>query len=86
MAGIAAAAGAGGGTGAVAPTSLHTVAGASVGALFVTVALVAILIYLNLVEVDEGADERAQHLAVALTLPLLITFVAIIVYESVTIL
>ncbi|MEF8813600.1 MAG: hypothetical protein V5A55_07245 [Halovenus sp.] len=80
MAGIAAGAGAGAGAGAA--TSLFTATGVGIGAVFVTVALVLLLAYQNLVEADENADDRARRIATALTLPLLATFVAVVVFEA----
>lgn len=56
--------------------------GVGVGSVFVALALVALLAYLNLLDADEGTDEELRTTVVATVLPLAVAFVAIVVFES----
>lgn len=50
--------------------------------LVIVIALVVLLAYLNLVRAREDPDPRLPELIVSVMLPLLVTFGAIVVYES----
>jgi hypothetical protein len=59
--------------------------GFGVGGIFVAVALSAVLVYANLLDAAEIDDSDLRRLVRATLLPLLATFLVVILYKSVTV-
>lgn len=60
--------------------------GLGIGGLFVAVALVAVIVYLDLLDASSVEDDDLRRLLVATVIPLLVTFVFIVLYQSAAIL
>lgn len=72
--------------GAASATSLLSAVGVGAGGIFVVAALVLLLATLDVVDVSERVDERAQRAILAMVLPLGITFAAIVTFHSLQVL
>lgn len=60
--------------------------GLAAGGIFVAVLLVLLLAYVDLLDASRIEDEQLRRLLVASVLPLGITFVVVVLYESATLL
>jgi hypothetical protein len=56
--------------------------GLGVGGLFVAVALVVVLVYLDLLDASAIEDADLRQLLVATMMPLLVTFLFVVLYQS----
>lgn len=68
--------------GSAAATSLVSSVGLGVGGIFVAVALVLLLAYLDVFNAADWGDERVSKMLVATILPLGVTFGSIVLYQS----
>lgn len=73
---------AGTGAGAGAPTSLFSATGVGVGGIFVAMALILLLAYLELYDASEFSNRQIRALALSGIAPLLVTFATILLFES----
>lgn len=67
------------------PLSLLLDVGYGVGGIFITVLLVYLLAYLNIVEASERSRVRIRSLLISVSLPLAVVFTGIITFASLSI-
>jgi Na+-driven multidrug efflux pump len=79
---VANAAGAGAGAGVAATTSMFVTVGVGIGGSLIAVLLVFLLGYLNVLEGVSEESHRLRRMLVATTVPLAITFAAVIALAS----
>lgn len=70
--------------GVSAATSLLSPVGVGVGGFFVAVALIALLAYLDLFDASDRDNGQIRSMLVAASIPLGLTFAAIVVFQSLT--
>lgn len=66
-------------------TSLLSPVGVGVGGIFVAVALVALLAYLDLFDASEQEQSSVRSMLVATIIPLLLTFSGIVLFQSLSV-